>query len=131
MQPRQIRDTRATKLYIFHCSISWGERDRRIPTNRTAEIFFRPKVRGRAKGCSGGLAPALGKRNAKDAAVFGDDAVDHAAAILLLAPCGTNPIRTRKVGSSRKCQIKNDGSMRSSTFSGCCATRHIEITLES
>jgi hypothetical protein len=54
-------------------------------------------VRGRAKGCSGGLAPALGKRNAKDAAVFGDDAVDHAAAILLLAPCGTNPIRTRKV----------------------------------
>jgi hypothetical protein len=32
---------------------------------------------------------------------------------------------------SRKCQIKNDGSMRSSTFSGCRATRHIEITLES
>jgi hypothetical protein len=31
---------------------------------------------------------------------------------------------------SRKCQIKNDGSMRSSTFSGCCATRHIEITRE-
>jgi enoyl-[acyl-carrier protein] reductase II len=32
---------------------------------------------------------------------------------------------------SRKCQIKNDGSMRSSTFSGCRATRHIGITLES
>src|SRR6202045_2482235 len=39
--PRHLQ-TLATKLYIFHCSIAWGERDRPIPTNRTVEILFRP-----------------------------------------------------------------------------------------
>src|SRR5260370_42660027 len=54
-----------------------GSRSYASPRTERWRSFSAAKVRGRAKGCSGGLAPALGKRNAKDAAVFGDDAVDH------------------------------------------------------
>src|SRR5260370_41051552 len=54
-----------------------GSRSYGSPRTERWRSFSAAKVRGRAKGCSGGLAPALGKRNAKDAAVFGDDAVDH------------------------------------------------------
>ena len=44
---------------------------------------------------------------------------------------GKNSPSEQRLEGSRKCQIKNDGSMRYSTFSGCRATRPIGISLES
>jgi hypothetical protein len=48
----------------------------------------------------------------------------------LMEPAKIPRQNAERLEGSRKCQIKSDGSMRSSTFSGCRATRHIEITLE-
>jgi hypothetical protein len=47
-----------------------------------------------------------------------------------MEPAKTPHQNLESMEGSRKCQIKNDGSMRSSTFSGYRATRPIEISLE-
>src|SRR5260370_12208321 len=64
-------------LFMIYEYGAIGSRSYASPRTERWRSFPAAKVRGRAKGGSGGLAPALGKRNAKDAAVLGGGGVDH------------------------------------------------------